>query len=25
MKWDEVIGKIACQDFDEDELINLGL
>lgn len=25
MKWDEVIGKVACQDFDEDELINLGL
>ena len=25
MKWDEVIGKVACQDFDEDELIKLGL
>ena len=25
MKWDEVIGKIACQDFDEDELIKLEL
>lgn len=25
MKWDEVIGKVACQDFDEDELINLEL
>jgi len=25
MKWDEVIGKVACQDFDEDELIKLEL
>jgi N,N'-diacetyllegionaminate synthase len=25
MKWDEVIGKVACQDFDEDELIKLRL
>jgi N,N'-diacetyllegionaminate synthase len=25
MRWDEVIGKIACQDFDEDELIKLEL
>ena len=25
MRWDEVIGKVACQDFDEDELIMLGL
>ena len=25
MKWDEVIGKLACQDFDEDELIKLEL
>ena len=25
MKWDEVIGKVACQDFNEDELIKLGL
>ncbi|TBH75069.1 N-acetylneuraminate synthase [Aquirufa antheringensis] len=25
MKWDEVIGKVACQDFDEDELIKFGL
>lgn len=25
MKWDEVIGKVASQDFDEDELIKLGL
>lgn len=25
MKWDEIIGKIACQDFNEDELIKLGL
>lgn len=25
MNWDEVIGKVACQDFDEDELIKLGL
>lgn len=24
MKWDEVIGKVACQDFDKDELIKLG-
>jgi N,N'-diacetyllegionaminate synthase len=25
MKWDEVIGKVACQDFNEDELIKLEL
>jgi N,N'-diacetyllegionaminate synthase len=25
MKWDEVIGKVACQDFDVDELIKLEL
>ena len=25
MRWDEVIGKVACQDFDEDELIKLEL
>ena len=25
MKWDEVIGKIACQDYDEDDLIRLEL
>jgi N,N'-diacetyllegionaminate synthase len=25
MKWDEVIGKVACQDFHEDELIKLEL
>ena len=25
MMWDEVIGKVACQDFDEDELIKLEL
>lgn len=25
MKWDEVIGKVASQDFDEDELIKLEL
>ena len=25
MKWDEVIGKVACQDFGEDELIKLRL
>lgn len=25
MKWDEVIGKVACQDFDEDEQIKLEL
>lgn len=25
MKWDEVIGKVATQDFDEDELIRLEL
>ena len=25
MKWDEVIGKVACQDFNEDELISLEL
>jgi N-acetylneuraminate synthase len=25
MMWDEVIGKVACQDFDEDELIRLEL
>jgi N-acetylneuraminate synthase len=25
MKWDEVIGKVACQDFVEDELIKLEL
>lgn len=23
MKWDQIIGKIACQDFDEDDLIKL--
>lgn len=23
MMWDEVIGKVACQDFDEDEIIKL--
>ena len=25
MKWDEVIGKMACQDYDEDDLIRLEL
>jgi N,N'-diacetyllegionaminate synthase len=25
MKWNEVIGKVACQDFNEDELIKLEL
>ena len=23
MRWDEVIGKFACQNFDEDDLIKL--
>lgn len=25
MMWDEVIGKVACQNFDEDELIKLDI
>jgi N,N'-diacetyllegionaminate synthase len=25
MKWDDVLGEVACKDFDEDELIKLEL